>query len=145
VEHKLGIFHLIRYVPDVLRNEPINIGIILYEADGDNPQVAVRMTQDWSRLRCICPDADIAYIESMQAEIAGMLQSRSDIDASIAYFKRQWTAPLEVVDGAGEIDQRGFMFTDFDKTVTQLIRMYLDPRPRALHHQAGTASQRIQP
>ncbi len=144
MEFTKAIFHLIRYVPDVVRNEPLNIGIILYEVDGENPKVAVRMTKDWSRVLCCWPDADIAYLEGMESDIAKMLQSRSEIETSIAYFKRQWTSPLEVVDvyAHGAMEPRAVMFLDFDQEVQQLMRMYVDPPPRSFRGRGGKAAQK---
>jgi hypothetical protein len=144
MELKRGIFHLIRYVPDVVRNEPINIGIIFYEADGETPKAAVRMTRDWSRLLFMCPSADIRYLEAMETEIAKMLKSRSEIDVAIAQFKRQWTSPLEVVDSNGEIESRGVLFSDFDLQVEQFMRMYIDRPPNVSNDQDRTRFPRVQ-
>ena len=48
-------FSLIRYVPDVVKGEFANIGVILREEGG---RAAVRFTRDWSRVRCMDADAD---------------------------------------------------------------------------------------
>ncbi len=56
-------FFLIRYVPDVVKGEFTNIGVLLREAGAgaDRPESAVvRFTRDWSRVRCMDADADSA-------------------------------------------------------------------------------------
>jgi hypothetical protein len=61
-------FLLIRYVPDTVKNEFVNIGVVLREAG--RPEAAeVRFTRDWSRVRCLDPDADIEMLEALENEI----------------------------------------------------------------------------
>ena len=55
-------FFLIRYVPDVVKGEFANIGVLLREAGRDESAV-VRFTRDWSRVRCMDADADIGLLE----------------------------------------------------------------------------------
>jgi len=65
-------FFLIRYVPDVVKGEFTNIGVVLREAAGDGVSL-VRFTRDWSRVRCMDADADIGLLEGLEAEIASRL------------------------------------------------------------------------
>ena len=61
-------FFLVRYVPDPVKNEFVNIGVLLREAE--HPEGAVvRFTKDWSRVRCVDPDADTAMLEALEAEV----------------------------------------------------------------------------
>jgi DUF3037 family protein len=66
-------FFLIRYVPDVVKGEFANIGVLLREAGRDNSAV-VRFTRDWSRVRCMDADADIGLLEALESEIGVRLQ-----------------------------------------------------------------------
>jgi hypothetical protein len=63
-------FSLIRYVPDPVKNEFVNIGVLLRSEDA---RAAVRFTRDWSRVRCVDPDADTAMLEALEAEIGRRL------------------------------------------------------------------------
>jgi hypothetical protein len=73
-------FFLIRYVPDVVKGEFVNIGVLLREAGGDAPGVdkpggaVVRFTRDWSRVRCMDADADIGLLEGLEGEIGARLR-----------------------------------------------------------------------
>jgi Protein of unknown function (DUF3037) len=72
-------FFLIRYVPDVVKGEFINIGVLLREAGGapgvDAAGAAVvRFTRDWSRVRCLDADADIGLLEGLEGEIGARLR-----------------------------------------------------------------------
>ncbi len=65
-------FFLVRYVPDPVKGEFTNIGVILREAglaNGAASSPRVRFTRDWSRVRCMDADADIALLEALEAEL----------------------------------------------------------------------------
>ena len=66
-------FFLIRYVPDVVKGEFTNIGVLLREAGRDDSAV-VRFTRDWTRVRCMDADADIGLLEGLEGEIAARLR-----------------------------------------------------------------------
>jgi hypothetical protein len=66
-------FFLIRYVPDVVKGEFTNIGVLLREAGKDDSAV-VRFTRDWSRVKCMDLDADIGLLEALEGEIGARLQ-----------------------------------------------------------------------
>jgi hypothetical protein len=67
-------FFLIRYVPDAVKGEFTNIGVLLREAAP--PQLArVRFTRDWTRVRCLDADADIGLLEALEGEIDARLRS----------------------------------------------------------------------
>ncbi|MFT4112972.1 DUF3037 domain-containing protein [Silvibacterium sp.] len=61
-------FFLVRYVPDPVRGEFVNIGVLLREA-GKPESATVRFTRDWSRVRCIDPDADTEMLEALEGEL----------------------------------------------------------------------------
>jgi hypothetical protein len=72
-------FSLIRYVPDPVKNEFVNIGVLLRS---DDARAAVRFTRDWSRVRCVDPDADTAMLEALETEIGRRLAE--DANAGMA-------------------------------------------------------------
>ncbi|MEO6925009.1 MAG: DUF3037 domain-containing protein [Bryocella sp.] len=61
-------FAVVRYVPDVVKGEFTNIGVLLREAG--STQVQVRFTRDWARVRCMDAEADTGLLESLESEIA---------------------------------------------------------------------------
>lgn len=66
-------FFLVRYVPDPVKDEFVNIGVLLREA-GRPESAVVRFTKDWSRVRCVDPDADTAMLEALEAEVRSRLR-----------------------------------------------------------------------
>ena len=65
-------FFLLRYVPDVVKGEFVNFGLVTL-ADGENGAelVDVRFTRDRSRLLCLDPQLDLEVLDKLQAEIRG--------------------------------------------------------------------------
>ena len=65
-------FFLLRYVPDAVKNEFVNIGVVLTSPEG---VAELRMTRDWSRVRCIDPSADVDVLEALESELKGRLSA----------------------------------------------------------------------
>jgi hypothetical protein len=68
-------FFLLRYVPDVVKGEFVNIGVVLLET-GDGGFTDVRFMRDWRRVRGADPEADIELLESYEEDLRRLLQSR---------------------------------------------------------------------
>ncbi len=133
-------FFLIRYVPDVVKGEFTNIGVLLREvrgAAGDgvrsqadrNPdtramdtRAMVRFTRDWSRVRCMDADADIGLLQALEGEIAARLPV-SDVD---------WKPVLGVLEDTLSnsvqiTEARACLAESMPAELEQLMRMYVEP------------------
>src|SRR5262249_6360596 len=64
-------FFLLRYAPDAVKNEFVNIGLVLLPPAGS---AEVRFTRDWSRVRCLDPQADIEVLEALEADLREKLR-----------------------------------------------------------------------
>jgi hypothetical protein len=60
-------FLLLRYVADAVKDEFVNVGVVLYEAGGG--WADVRFTREWKRVRCLDPQADVEMLEGLEREI----------------------------------------------------------------------------
>lgn len=65
-------FFLLRYVPDAVKNEFVNVGLVLLPQSG---HAELRFTHDWARVRCLDPDADIDLLEEVEAELRNQLHA----------------------------------------------------------------------
>jgi hypothetical protein len=65
-------FFLLRYVPDAVKDEFVNVGVVLVESGGGYADV--RFTRDWKRVRCLDPDADVEMLEGLEQEIKQRMQ-----------------------------------------------------------------------
>jgi len=73
-------FILLRYVPDALTEEFVNLGIILIEsAENGGGFSGVRFTRDWRRARCIDPGADFELLGELESDLRKQL-ARGDRD-----------------------------------------------------------------
>ncbi len=67
-------FFLLRYVPDAVKDEFVNIGVVMVEPGANGAGFAdVRFTRDWRRVRCLDPQADVEMLEALEREIRGQL------------------------------------------------------------------------
>lgn len=64
-------FFVLRYAPDAVKNEFVNIGLVLLPPAGG---AQVRFTQDWSRVRCLDPEADVEVLEAMESDLKEKLR-----------------------------------------------------------------------
>jgi len=76
-------FSLIRYVPDVVKGEFVNIGVLLRDVSNGSATPAVRFTGDWSRVRCMDAGADLALLESLEAELIARLADPASLTKPI--------------------------------------------------------------
>jgi hypothetical protein len=124
-------FSLIRYVPDVVKGEFANIGVVLREAGSVDvaAKAQVRFTRDWSRVRCIDPDADTEMLESLEAEMATRL---SDGPMSATVAKVNAKPLLETMEdwlsnSVQMTAMRGTLAENMPAEMDMLMRMYVEP------------------
>ncbi len=68
-------FFLLRYVPNVAREEFVNIGVVMTESGGDGGGFAgVHFTADWRRARCLDPNIDVEMLEALGREMKRRLE-----------------------------------------------------------------------
>jgi hypothetical protein len=117
-------FHLLRYVPDVVRNEYVHIGVILREsAAADQEAPVVRFTRDWRRVRCLDPDADTALLEGMEGELRRRFQAEPD-----GNLMRLLNESLSL--GVQMTEAKAYLAESIPAGVEELMRLYVEPPPR---------------
>jgi hypothetical protein len=63
-------FFLLRYVPDAVKGEFVNFGLIAIENGLNGAElIDVRFTRDWGRVLCLDPHADVDVLSALQREI----------------------------------------------------------------------------
>jgi len=63
-------YFLLRYVPNVVREEFVNIGLVMTESGGDSGGFAgVHLTKDWRHARCLDPQVDVEVLEAIGRDI----------------------------------------------------------------------------
>src|SRR5664279_1891781 len=84
-------FFLLRYVPDLVKQEFVNVGVVMLE-EGEGGFTDVRFTHDWRRVRCLDPEVDIELLQSYEDELRRLLQSRASevINYKLPMSRREW-------------------------------------------------------
>jgi hypothetical protein len=123
-------FFLIRYVPDVVKGEFVNIGVLLREAGGA-PGVAppasavVRFTRDWSRVRCMDADADIGLLEGLEGEIGARLRIA---DADAPGIKPVMEILQDTLANSVQMTEvKACLAESLPAELEQLMKMYVEP------------------
>lgn len=72
-------FFLLRYVPDAVKDEFVNVGVVMLESGANREGFAdVRFTRDWRRVRCLDPQADVEMLEALERDIREQLREARD-------------------------------------------------------------------
>ena len=97
-EKKQCEFFLLRYVPDAVKDEFVNIGVVLVEAGGSLAGFAdLRFTHDWSRVRCLDPAADVEMLAALEAELRqGLSESGTSRDLLLKRINDSFSNTLQL-------------------------------------------------
>jgi hypothetical protein len=128
-------FQLIRYVPDPVKNEFVNIGVLLRSSAGE--QSVVRFTRDWGRVRCLDPDADTEMLEALEIEVGDRLRSQP------ADHPKPIMALLEasLSNGLQITESKAYLAETFLAGLEDLMRLYVDtPRRERKPSRSGRAA-----
>jgi hypothetical protein len=134
-------FFLIRYVPDVVKGEFVNLGVVLLE-EGDSGFTDLRFLRDWRRVRGLDPEADIELLESYEAELRRLLQSRAPdiINYRGPMSRRDWLLAQirDSFSGALDITPMSAVLTESPQAeLGKLAQMYLESERHAQRAQSG--------
>lgn len=113
-------FFLLRYVPDAVKNEFVNVGLVLL-AEDSAPEV--RFTQDWGRVQCLDSQADIPLLESLGAELREQLRTSEDRNSILKRIQDSFSNAVQPSESKA-------CLAEFPaKEADELARLYLE-RPR---------------
>lgn len=119
------MFQLVRYVPDLVRNEFVHVGVVLREQNpaGGEPALQLRFTRDWRRVRCLHPEADTEMLEGIEPEFRNRLLHDPEgkleriLDEALS-LNVQMTPP------------QAYLAESLPAGVEELMRIYVDPPKR---------------
>jgi len=122
-------FFLIRYVPDVVKGEFVNIGVLLREAGSGAPgaersdSAVVRFTRDWSRVKCMDADADIGLLEALEGEIGARLRvvTTSGIKPVMEILEDTLANSVQMTE------VKACLAESLPAELEQLMKMYVEP------------------
>ena len=129
-------FFLLRYVPDVVKNEFVNIGVVLLPDAG---AAELRFTRDWSRVRCLDPQVDLALLEGIENELRETLRDPGPERQSIvSRIQESFSNTLQVSDLTACLVESPTAEAD------ELARLYLERPHRPQQREMSTRQMIVQ-
>ncbi len=142
-------FYVLRYVPDVVKGEFVNIGVVLLETgESEAAFTEIRLTRDWRRARCFDPDIDIQLLQAMERDLRGKLQSRVPeiINYKGPMSQREWLLDQIESGWAGTLQMApimGVLTESPEAEIGLLAKAYLESPERGKAERVASGRQRI--
>jgi Protein of unknown function (DUF3037) len=114
-------FFVLRYAPDAVKNEFVNIGLVLLPPAGN---AQIRFTRDWSRVLCLDPEADMEVLQALESDLREkLLQMNGDHDFILRRIQDSFSNALQTSEFQACLAESPEAEAD------ELARLYLE-RPR---------------
>lgn len=90
-------FFLVRYMPDPVKEEFVNVGVAIYTTDTAGAKFSgVLFTSNWSRVKCLDPDVEVEAISGFEQPLRDVL---CDYGADgIAQFRDSLSGTLQLTE-----------------------------------------------
>ena len=128
------VLHVLRYYPDGVSGQRVNLGVVLLE-EGEGGFTGVRFRRDWGLVRACDPYADIELLESYEEELRRLLESRAPeiINYRGPMSRREWL--LEQIEqsfsGVLTLTTTQAVLTESPQAeLGKLAQIYLEPPAR---------------
>jgi hypothetical protein len=123
-------FFLLRYVPDAVKDEFVNVGVVLFESDGS--WADVRFTRDWKRVRCLDPEADVEMLEGLEREIKErMLEGAGSQQWLLQRMQDTFSNAIRLTP------TKAVLADSPQEEIGRLAEMYLERGKKAAHSSSG--------
>jgi hypothetical protein len=114
-------FLLVRYMPDALTEEFVNIGVILLESSDNGRFAGVRFVRDFRRARCLDPGLDLELLAELESDLRTQL-ARSDRDTMLQKLQDYCSNGLQLTPA------KACLTANPKEELESLARMYLERR-----------------
>src|SRR5208337_3322351 len=117
---------LLRYVPDAVKDEFVNVGVVLVESGGGYADV--RFTRDWKRVRCLDPEVDVEMLEGLEREIKErMLEGAGGQEWLLARMQDTFSNTVRLTPG------KAVLADSPQEELGRLAEMYLERGRKTAH------------
>src|SRR3954466_10208110 len=128
-------FFLLRYAPDAVKEEFVNVGVVLFEENG---YADVKFTHDFRRVKCLDADADIELLQELEKEIRLRVKDAGpDRDRILNKLKDSFSSTLQISTSKAVLAESP------QKEIELLARMYLESPPREREAREARGRQAI--
>jgi len=124
-------FFVLRYVPDAVKEEFVNIGVVMFEPGANGSGFAdAHFTKDWRRVRCVDPQADIEVLEALERDIRRQISGVHDREVLIKRLEDSFSNSIQLTT------RKACQAENPASELEYLAKLYLEdmklPRPRML-------------
>jgi hypothetical protein len=127
-------FFLLRYVPDAVKGEFVNFGLVTF-ADGDDGAelIDVRFTRDRGRLLCLDPQADLDVLDALQKELRQEIGQGRDKGALLRRIEDSFSNAIQLSPVLPALTQKEAV-----KEIEDVARIFLEgPKAKRVREPAG--------
>jgi Protein of unknown function (DUF3037) len=126
-------FFLLRYVPDAVKDEFVNIGVVMLEPGANGAGFAdARFTRDWRRVRCLDPQADIEMLEALERDVRLQLRDTHDRETLVRKLQESMSNVIQLSSTKACLAEAPA------QEIEALARLYMEaPKQPALRLTAG--------
>jgi len=129
-------FFLLRYVPDAVKDEFVNIGVVVLEPGANGSIFAdVRFTRDWRRVRCLDPQADIEMLEALERDVRQRVAESQDRDALVQKLQDSMSGVIQLSA------TRGCLAAEPAREIESLAKLYMEAPKQSFARVAAGRSQ----
>lgn len=131
-------FFLLRYVPDAVKDEFVNIGVVLVENGAPGAAFSdLRFTRDWRRVKCLDPEADIEMLEALEQDLRSRLGEAAGRERILHVLKDSFSGSLQLSPG------KACLAESPQEELGKLAALYLEPRSREAEAREAAGRQLI--
>ena len=127
-------FFLLRYVPDAVKGEFANFGLIAVGEGANGAElVDVRFTKDRSRILCLDPQADLDVLDALQREIREEMGQAGDRAALMRRMEDSFSGVVQISQVMPALTEKLAL-----AEVDEVARLFLEsPKLRRVREPAG--------
>jgi len=122
-------FFVLRYVPDAVKNEFVNIGLVLLPP---HAPAEFRLTKDWSRVRGLDPQADLEMLQAFGQELQSQMGAEETRDVVLRKIEDWFSNSLQATE------YKGCLTDSPAREADELARVYLDASRRRATREKGS-------
>lgn len=123
-KYKRCQFVVLKFVPNLVRDEAVNIGVLLY--DPDEGELSLRLTDNFRRVKRLHPWADVELLAGLQTDFEQRVEERiDDLTAYIEKLEQTLSNSLQLTP------PRACLTEDTEAEMDRLYQSYVqEPRVR---------------
>jgi hypothetical protein len=128
-------FFLLRYAPDAVKGEFVNVGVVLFEENGF---ADVKFTHDFRRVKCLDASADIEVLTELEKEIRARIKDGGpDREKILNKLRDSFSSTLQISSSKAVLTESP------QKEIELLAKTYLESPPHEKEAREARGRQAI--